>query len=320
MPTAHIKIAASAGLLLLLASLGAAQDGDAKPLLTVAVNRQDGFELINIDIEGKNEQSLLSEPTGVAEPTWSPDGKRLACVLFRSGPGQIYVMNADGSDLKNITNTTSHERSPAWSPDGSKIVFTSNRSGNQDIFAMNPDGTEQTNLSSNLGYDADAAWSPDSKSIAFASQRDGKAFRVYSMKADGSEQKDMFGKDQYGWLYPAWSADGRQILYGGPYGRDVQLFVANFNGEGKQKITSGAAVNSYASWSPEGSYIAFVHLNTFDTPFTPGKAPSEQQPGGDLMLYDVVASTTTKLIAGKLPLWGPRPAWKPVGAAAAATK
>lgn len=294
-----------------------AQEGEAKPRLAVAVNRPDRYELITIDADGKNEQVVLSEAKGVAEPTWSPDGKRLAVVLFRHGPGQIHVMNADGSELTNITSTNSHERSPAWSPDGSKFVFTSDRTGNQEIFSMNPDGSEPKNLSSNPGYDADAAWSPDGKSIAFASRRDGKAFRVYSMKADGSEQRDIFDKDQYGWIYPAWSTDGRQILYGGPEGRDVQLFVANVNGEGKQKISSGSAVNSYASWSPDGGYIAYVHLDSFSAPFTPGKQPSEQQPGGDLMIYDVVASTSTKIIPGKLPLWGPRPAWKPMAAAGA---
>ena len=90
------------------------QELDAKLLLTVALNRNDGFELVTMDVHGKNEQSVRREPKGIAEPTWSPDCKRIAFVLFGSGVGQVFSMNADGSDLKNLTNSTDHERSPAW--------------------------------------------------------------------------------------------------------------------------------------------------------------------------------------------------------------
>jgi Tol biopolymer transport system component len=77
-----------------------------KLLLTIPTNRNGKFDLITVDLEGKNPQQLTTDPRGAMEPTWSPDGKRIAFVSFRTGIGQIFVMNADGSELKNITNTS----------------------------------------------------------------------------------------------------------------------------------------------------------------------------------------------------------------------
>ena len=89
------------------------------------------------------------------DPTWSPDGTKIAFSSDRDGNREIYVMGADGSNPTRLTNNLYDDYVPAWSPDGTKIAFTS--SGG--IYVMNPDGSEQTRLTYNLETSgSDPAW------------------------------------------------------------------------------------------------------------------------------------------------------------------
>ena len=94
------------------------------------------------------------------DPAWLPDGTKIA---FEKGDGnqyEVYVVNADGSGLTNLTNTNSaSDLEPSWSPDGQKIAFSSTRAGTNDIFMMNADGSGPTNLtnSANAG-EVEADW------------------------------------------------------------------------------------------------------------------------------------------------------------------
>lgn len=144
-----------------------------------------GPNIYVIDIFSRKGRSLTQGAGGV-DPTWSPDGTRIAFSSSRSGNYEIYVMNADGSDVKQLTYTPWAEAEPAWSPDGKLIAYTSNltsvslvcgfmstgRPGDPpsdertSIYVMTPDGTQRTELSTTAGG-IEPAWSPDSTKIAF---------------------------------------------------------------------------------------------------------------------------------------------------------
>jgi len=101
---------------------------------------------------------------------------------------EIYVINPDGTDQKQLTVTPAHSRGPAWSHDGSKIAFYSDQSGDDEIYVMNADGSHQRRLTANAGADWAPSWSPDGSKIVFASDRDG-SLEIYVMNADGTNQK-----------------------------------------------------------------------------------------------------------------------------------
>ena len=87
-------------------------------------------------------------------------GAQIAFTSFRDGNGEIYVMDADGGNLRNLTRNPALDYAPAWSPDGGSIAFTSNRDGNFEIYVMDAKGRNLRNLTKNPSSDDFASWSP----------------------------------------------------------------------------------------------------------------------------------------------------------------
>jgi TolB protein len=82
----------------------------------------------------------------VTEPVFDPRGEKIAFVSTKSGNAEIYVVNADGTGLKQLTSGSAVNASPNWSPDGKRIVFVSNRDGALALFIMDSDGSNQKKI------------------------------------------------------------------------------------------------------------------------------------------------------------------------------
>ena len=177
-----------------------------------------------------------------------------------SGNSEVYVINADGNGLINLTNKPASDGSPQWSPDGSQVVFRSNRDGNNEIYVMNANGSGQTNLTNNAGSDLNPHWSPDGARIAFISSRDGGESEIYTMNADGSRQTRLTNNSTAD-TDPRWSPDGSKIAFRSIVSGDDELFVMNANGSGLLNLTNTPTFDdSNPQWSPDGSRLLF-HTN-----------------------------------------------------------
>ena len=118
-----------------------------------------------VDLPGLEARSLDLPPDvlGARAPAWSPDGTRFAVQQMVEENFEICVLNADGSELVNVSDHPSLDADPAWSPDGTEIVFVSDRDGDLEIYRMTADGSSVIQLTANEGKDVEPAWSSDGK-------------------------------------------------------------------------------------------------------------------------------------------------------------
>ncbi len=153
------------------------------------VNRN--AEIYVMDADGENEINLTNHKWDDVRPSWSPDGSKIAFVSFRDGaadtPRHIFVMNADGTGRRNLTEDTGLTDSfaPTWSPDGSKIAFSSRihwMTG--DIYVMTADGEKLERLTDKEGNNRQPAYVQNGRRIAFESNRDGD-YKIYLMDTTG---------------------------------------------------------------------------------------------------------------------------------------
>jgi TolB protein len=119
---------------------------------------------------------------------------------------ELYVMNADGTDLRRLTDTPAVEGSPSWTADGRQIVYTSNATGNFQIWIVNSDGTDPRQLTQEPANNFQPAVSPDGRTIAFTSDRDGN-YDIYLMSLDGSNQRSFTGS-RVAETTPVWFPEG----------------------------------------------------------------------------------------------------------------
>ena len=196
------------------------------------------------------------------QPSWSPDGSKVAFTSNRDGNHEIYVMDAIGANPINLTNNNADDAHPTWSPDGQWLAFNTNRDGNYDIYIMRSDGSELQNISNHLANDVQPFWGMTSgvfggqEVILFVTDRDGNQ-EVYSMQPDGLSPHNLTNNNARDYL-PALSPDGGRIAFTSERNGNPDIFVMDTDGSDSLNLTAdSSAVDESPSWSGDNQWIAY---------------------------------------------------------------
>ncbi len=213
---------------------------------------QDQLFLMNADGSG------VTGPLGAGWwPAWAPDGTAVA--FIRSAPGgepndQIWLMNPDGSNQRQLTVTWEIDGGVTWSPDGTRIalqVYTGGAGGHggseHEIWIVDSsDGTVLDAIQARAADDGGVSWSPDGSGIAFTSRRDGNN-EVYVMNVDGTGQTNLTHSAEYDWG-PVWSPTGTQLAFHREEAGVKDVYIMNADGSGQTNLTNNPADDARPDW------------------------------------------------------------------------
>jgi len=263
----------------------------------IAFDRSDGIYAVKPD--GSGLHSIVTSGAEI-EPAWSPDGTR---VLFQRKmedlTTDIFVSNADGTGLANLTDAPGDDTYPVWSPDGTMIAFTTERNysgSGSDAYVMNADGSSPTLLATSACC---TTWSPDSQKIALGSYAVNSRFQIYTVDPNGQNLTNISNNTARD-NSPVWSPDGTKIAFTslrGGFG--VQVFVMNADGSQQRNLTPNFAGASGHTWSPDSSLVAFSGSVSVDAE-------------SDVFVVEPSANGLVNLTASE-PKADQSPQWSPVG-------
>jgi Tol biopolymer transport system component/imidazolonepropionase-like amidohydrolase len=161
------------------------------------------------------------------QPSWSPDGRRIAFQAYRTSTWQIWTMNADGSGLSAVTSGPFDDREPQWSPDGARIAFSSDRSGNYDVWVLTLATGAVERITSGAANEFMPGWSADGKEIAYVSDRREKP-GIYAARSDGSGAEHFLAGAAGALAGPSFRRDGT-VAFNAIDGAQSRLIVGDRN-------------------------------------------------------------------------------------------
>ena len=218
---------------------------------------------------------------------------QIAYASNRSGNWEIWLMDWDGSNQRQITNHRAMAILPSWSPDNDRMVYTLFSGGRSEMYIINRRGGGRIHVQTGVGLNTSATFSPVSNDIAFVGSVRGNP-DIYVIKDDSTNLRRLTSEGSIE-STPEWSPSGRQISFTSGRSGTPQIYIMDADGSNVQRISFDGDWNDDATWSPDGVHVAY-------TSRVNGKF--------QIRLANVV-NGETHILAGEG--WNEQPSWSPDG-------
>jgi TolB protein len=186
-----------------------------------------------------------------------PFDSRIAFLSTRGGRfKELYVMSANGRDLRRLTKTQTLNLAPRWGPRGDRLMVTSYRDGDPDLFSVTYPSGDWHRLATAKGLNVGGGWSPDGETLLTTLEYDGNS-EIGLLNRDGSLRRRLTNHQAID-VSPSWSPDGRRITFCSNRAGGPQIYTMNPDGSDVRRVTRQGSYNTSPSWSPNGDRIAYA--------------------------------------------------------------
>jgi len=222
-------------------------------------------QIYTVPVSGGGPRQITTEGDDNERPEWSPDSSHIAFISNRSGSAQVWIMNADGSSAKQITNLSTEAGGVLFSPDGKKLVFTSavypdcpDDACNKTRLEAEKNNKVKARSYTTLLYRHWTAWQDKRRSHLMAVDADGGAVKDLTPGDRDVPPFSLGGGDDY-----AISPDSKEVCYSmnadavAATSTNADLFVVSINGGDSKKITLNPGADSSPQYSPDGKWLAY---------------------------------------------------------------
>jgi TolB protein len=243
-----------------VSALGSGSSGRIGYLRPLGGNEPPYGHLFAVNIDGTGGVDLTPAGyTDVRSFAWSPDGRRVVFSAIQNGDldPELFLMNAEGGDVRRLTDNHLPDSQPSWSPDSRSIAFTSIRTGLAQVYRMRTDGTGQKRLTAKAVACDSPAWSPRGTLIAFHCSTASE--KIWLMHPDGTHVHALLRQTRTMDVDPAWSPDGRLLAFARsnppPFWRPRGIWTIKPDGAGLRQLLPNGADPTF---SRDGKAVAFV--------------------------------------------------------------